>query len=397
VESHKASLWEDKQPLLDHIDMELTERCNNNCIHCCINLSSDNNHAMRKELATGKIKEILKDAASLGCLTVRFTGGEPLLRKDFEELYLFARKLGLKVIIFTNATLMTRNLAELFTRIPPLEKIEITFFGMKKKSYEAVTRVPGSYENARKGIDFLLDKKIPFVVKSALLPPNKNDVEEFETWASTIPWMDRPPSYAMFFDLRCRRDSEEKNRRIRNLRLSPEEGMNIFAKRHQEYIKNMKTFSSKFMRPLGDQIFSCGAGISSGCVDAYGHFQPCMMLRHPDTVYDLKKGSLEDALTCFVPTVRQMTAVDPGYRNRCARCFLKSLCDQCPAKSWMESGSLDRPVEYLCEIAHAQAIYLGLLEKDEKAWEVRNWKKRIQKFTGKKPVVLEKYREMCNK
>ena len=127
------------------------------------------------------------------------------MREDFEELYLFTRKLGLKVILFTNATLITRHLVGLFTRISPLEKIEISVYGMKKRSYEGVTRTPGSYEAAWRGINLLLEKKVPFVVKSALLPPNKMEMEEFEAWACTIPWMDKPPSYTMLFDLRCRR------------------------------------------------------------------------------------------------------------------------------------------------------------------------------------------------
>ena len=112
-----------------------------------------------KELSTEEIKNILKEAASLGCLKVRFTGGEPLLREDFEELYLFARKLGFKVLLFTNATLITPQIAELFVRIPPLEKIEISIYGMKRKSYEAVTRVTGSFDAAWQGINLLLEKK----------------------------------------------------------------------------------------------------------------------------------------------------------------------------------------------------------------------------------------------
>jgi radical SAM protein with 4Fe4S-binding SPASM domain len=144
----------------------------------------------------------------------------------------------------------------------------------------------------------------------------------------------------------------------------------------------MKEFCSRFTRPPGDKLFSCGSGLGGGCVDAYGGFQPCMMLRHPDTVYQLKGGSLRDAVTSFFPRVRQTKAENPDYLARCARCFLKGLCEQCPAKSWMEHGTLDTPVEYLCEVAHAQARYLGLLEDGEMAWEVEDWKGRIERLTS---------------
>lgn len=390
VRADKASLWKGRSPLLGRLDLELTERCNNNCIHCYINLPVDDLVAKERELSTQEIQGILKEAASLGCLTVRFTGGEPLLREDFEELYLFARRLGLKVLLFTNATLITPELAALFVRIPPLERIEVTFYGMKRRSYEAVTRTPGSFEAAWRGMNLLLESKIPFVVKGALLPPNKGEMEEFEAWASTIPWMDRPPSYSMFFDLRCRQDSEGKNRLIKRVRLSPEEGLEVVTRRREEYLREMREFCSKFMSPPGDRLFSCGSGIGGGCVDAYGDFQPCMLLRHPDAVYDLQNGSLKDAMTNFFPKLRQIKANNPDYLARCARCFLKGLCEQCPAKSWMEHGTLDTPVEYLCEIAHAQARYLGLLEEGEMAWEVKDWKERVGNFSGKELILRER-------
>jgi MoaA/NifB/PqqE/SkfB family radical SAM enzyme len=380
LSSEKASFWKTVKPTLSDLDIELTERCNNNCVHCCINLQADDPVAKKREIPTEGIKHILKEAASLGCLTVRFTGGEPLLRDDFEELYLCARKLGLKVLLFTNATRITPSLAELLSRIPPLEKIEITVYGMKRTSYETITRAPGSFEAAWLGINLLLEKKVPFVVKSALLRPNKEEVEEFETWASTIPWMDDPPPYSIFFDLHCRRD-EKKNEIIRNIRPAPQEGLRFLARRKATYLKEMKKFCSRFMGPTGDKLFSCGAGIGGASVDSYGQLQLCMDLRHPDTVYDLEKGSLKEAISHFFPGVRETKATHPDYLLRCARCFLKGLCEQCPGKSWMEHGTLDTPVEYLCEIAHAQARQLRLLEEKEMAWEVEDWRERIRKFS----------------
>jgi radical SAM protein with 4Fe4S-binding SPASM domain len=361
------------------LDIELTERCNNNCLHCCINLPADDTLARERELSTEAIELTLKEAASLGCLTVRFTGGEPLLREDFEELYLYARKLGLKVLLFTNATLMTPSLVELFSRIPPLEKIEVSVYGMKKASYEAVARTPGSFEAAWCGINLLFERKVPFVVKGVLLPPTKGDLEEFERWASTIPWMDGPPSYSMFFDLHCRRH-EKKNQLIRQLRNSPREGVEFLARRKATYLKEMREFSRRFMGPAGDKLFSCGAGMGGACMDSYGRLQLCMGLRHPDTVYDMTKGSLKEAMTRFFPKIREMKATHSGYLARCAQCFLKGLCEQCPGKSWTEHGTLDTPVEYLCEIAHAEARQLGLLGEQEMGWEVKNWRERIRDF-----------------
>ena len=138
-------------------------------------------------------------------------------------------------------------------------------------------------------------------------------------------------------------------------------------------------FAAQFLRPQGDALFTCGAG-EGGCVDAYGQYQLCMLLRHPDTVYDLRQGTLREGLTAFFPQVRASRATNPEYLRRCARCFLKGLCEQCPAHAWSEHGTLDTPVEYLCQVAHAQAVYLGLLASGENAWDVEDGQARAERL-----------------
>jgi len=360
---------------LGNLDIELTERCNNDCIHCCINLPASDRTAKAREMGIAHIKDLLVQAQKLGCMQVRFTGGEPLLRPDFEDIYLFARKLGMKVLIFTNARLITEKLADLFKRIPPLVKIEITSYGMHEESYESVARVSGSFKQFRRGINLLLERNIPFIVKSALLPRNTHEIDEFESWASAIPWMDKNPKYSMFFDLRNRCDNEEKNAMIRSLRLSPEEGMKILTRDADKYRKDINEFASKFMRPAGDKLFGCGAGCGM-CIDAYGIAQPCMGVRAPELTHDTCVYSIETILDKF-NALKEMRAENQEYLKRCAICFLKGLCEQCPAKSWAEHQTLDTPVEYLCNIAHAQARWMGWLDQTEAGWEVTDWKERI--------------------
>jgi hypothetical protein len=111
----------------------------------------------------------------------------------------------------------------------------------------------------------------------------------------------------------------------------------------------------------------------------------CMQLRHPDTVVDLKQRTLQAALAEVFPGLRELRAKNPEYLSRCARCFLKGLCEQCPGKAWEEHGTLDTPVEYLCQVAHAQAVNLGLLSPTEQAWEIADWRSRIQKLTSLNP------------
>jgi MoaA/NifB/PqqE/SkfB family radical SAM enzyme len=393
---------------LVHLDLELTERCNNDCLHCCINLPADDAAARALEMTTAQVKEVLRQAADLGCLQVRFTGGEPLLRPDFEELYLFARRLGLRVILFTNGRLITSRITDMFAQIPPLEMIEITVYGMQQSSYEKVTRKPGSFVQFRRGLNLLLERNIFFVVKSVLLPQNKQEINELEAWARTIPWMTDPPDYTMSLDLRHRGDDAKKDASIKSLRLPPQEVVAMMTRDATKYRRNLMEFAGKFMGPHGDVLFHCGAG-KGPCVDAYGRAQPCLSLRAPELTVNVvapsssqrmeaEPTSGQRALKTSLPEVGlpaalakfsqlpNLRAQNPDYLRRCARCFLKGLCEQCPAKSWMEHRNLDTPVEYLCAGAHAQARYMGWLDENEFAWEVRNWRKRVhgEDFRGLK-------------
>jgi len=372
----RAALRFGKEPLLSHLDIELTERCNNACLHCYINLPADYSEARKREFDTDQWKGIIAQAAELGALSVRFTGGEPLLREDFPELYLFARQLGLKVVLFTNARGITPEIARLLARTPALGKIEVTVYGMRASTYDMVACSPGAYTEFRRGIQLLLDYSVPFIVKGALLPQNRVDMQELDDWAVSIPWMENPPVYSLLFDLRCRHDSAARDRTIRGLRLPTDECVAILDHRVPGYRAACEQVLKSSSGPAGTSLFTCRAG-KGGCVDASGQYQPCMLLRDPSVTYDLKTGSLRDALLNFFPRLKDIRATNPLYLQRCARCFLHGLCDQCPAKSWMEHGALDIPVEYYCQIAHAKARYLGLLLEGEQAWEVEDWRQRL--------------------
>jgi radical SAM protein with 4Fe4S-binding SPASM domain len=370
---HEFPFLGEKRSLLGQLDIELTERCNNNCIHCCINLPQDDPARIR-EMDTAFILEVVKQAADLGCLTVRFTGGEPLLRDDFADLYRFTRRLGMQVIVFTNGRLITPGLAALLAKYPPGKPVEISAYGMRPESYDDASGRKGAFQEFRRGVELLLEHGVRIVLKSSILPSNRPEMEEFERWMAELGAENRRPRYAMNFDLRSRRDDPEKNGRIEMLRLSPEETVRVLA-RNPRYVGEMREFCGKFIGPPGEKLFACGAG-HGACIDAYGRAQMCLSLRDPATVVDLHETTLKSTLEDSFPRLRETRATDPEYLARCARCFLKGLCEQCPAKSWMEHGTLDTPVEYLCDVAHSQAKYLGLIQEGEKAWEVENWKER---------------------
>jgi radical SAM protein with 4Fe4S-binding SPASM domain len=373
-----AGLWRERRPLLQRVDIELTERCNNACRHCYINQPAGDARARRTELTTEELTAFLSEAAGLGALTVRFTGGEPLLREDFPEVYMSARRAGLQVLLTTNACLITPVLADLLARTPPRAPIQVSVYGMSAGSYGAVSNVHGAFARFRRGLDLLLERGLPVALTGTALPQTRDEAEQLEAWADGLGLREKPGWVALLY-LRARRDDQAKNGLIESLRLDAAEVVRFLSARRDEYLEDLKDFCRRFMAPPGEALFDCGAGraISLG---AHGELHPCLALHAPETAYDWRCGTLGEAMEVFFPEVRARRAADPEYLRRCARCFLSGLCEQCPAWSWMEHGTLDKPVEYLCDVAHAQARALGLLRAGERSWEIQDWAERKERL-----------------
>ncbi len=378
-------LWERMKGkgYLSQVSMELTERCNNNCLHCYINLPADDEEAKKKEITFEEIKAVANEAARMDCLSWHLTGGEPLLREDFSDIYLYLKRKGMRVTVFTNATLIDSEMANLFKKYPP-QDIGVSIYGLGKKTYETVTRNPGSFGAFIQGINLLKENHIPFTLKTAVLPQNFHEIEKMRDFATSLNGEDL--RVVLKLNLGSRFNGGGKRGLIKRLRLPPDKVMEVLKQDETRYRKDMERFCQKFLgAPGDDQLFSCGAGVGSCHIDAYNNLQLCMLLRHPDCVYSLREGSFKEVWDKFVPRVRGIKANNKKYQEKCEQCFLKSLCEQCPAWSWMEHGVLDEPVEYLCQIAHAEAVWLGLLNKGEKAWEVGT------KDGAKRPAALSSY------
>ena len=97
------------------------------------------------------------------------------MRPDFPELYLYALRRGLLVTIFTNGTLVTDGIAELFDEYRP-ETVEISLYGMTRETYEKVTGIPGSYDKCIAGIERLVARGIPLTLKTMALTWNQHEI-----------------------------------------------------------------------------------------------------------------------------------------------------------------------------------------------------------------------------
>ncbi|MCL4500966.1 MAG: radical SAM protein [Deltaproteobacteria bacterium] len=354
-------LWDKMQERRAPIsfDLEVTARCNNDCPHCYINLPAGDRLAREKELSLEEILRIGREAVSMGALWCLLTGGEPLLREDFAEIYLGLKRLGLLVSVFTNACLVSAEHVELFKHFPPRD-LEVSVYGATRETYEAVSRRPGSFSAFRRGLDLLLGSGVKVRLKAMALRANVHELPVIAAFcrARTRDYFRFDPLLHLRFDGDPRRNEE-----IKGQRLSPAE-IAALEQADPERAAALKKGCDRLIMPscteaACDHLFHCGAGLGSFNVSYAGLFRLCSSLWHPDCVYDLRRGSLREAWDYLVPRVREMRSQEREFLEKCRACPLINLCLWCPAHAHLESGRLDNWSDYFCSVARARARALG--------------------------------------
>ncbi len=333
------------------VSIEVTRRCPLDCLHCYNNLAMADQEARSRELNKEEHFRLLDDLADLGCLWLLYTGGEIFARKDFLEIYTYAKQKGFLITLFTNGTLITERVADYLQRWPPFA-IEITLYGRTKETYEALTGIEDSYERCLRGVVLLRDRGLPLKLKTVPTTVNKHEVVAMKDFAEQELHLD------FQFDslINPRIDCSQSPLAVR---LSPEEVVlldlhwpKLAAERREAAQRDLKLSSASGQ---SDTVYSCGGGINSFALDPYGHMSICV-LSHQDT-YDIRSGSVKEGWELFLRKVR---ARERRRISKCVKCRIRSLCSMCPANGELENGDAESPVDFLCEVAHLRAMALGL-------------------------------------
>jgi radical SAM protein with 4Fe4S-binding SPASM domain len=324
--------------------LELTYRCNNNCVHCYCNLPASDKRAIQEELTTEEIKKLLDELASMGSLWLLITGGEPLLRQDFEEIYIYAKKRGLIITLFTNGTLIDEKIIKLLLKYPPFY-LDISIYGATRDTYEKVTRVQGSYDRCMNGISKIVNAGIKLNLKTMALTLNKHEIEAMDRMANEFGCKFR------FDPMLHKRIDNKRFSDYEKYRISPEDVIKLdsmFPKRMEEW----QDFCNKFVKEPNkdDRLYKCGAGINTIHINPYGIAMACAMMVMDG--FSSREHSLKWIWDKGIPSIINQKK---NFTLPCDDCPLISLCGQCAAWSILENGDIKKEVTYLCEIAKIRA------------------------------------------
>jgi radical SAM protein with 4Fe4S-binding SPASM domain len=150
-----------------------TYSCNLRCKHCYENAGSN-----RPELTTDQAFTTLDNLSKItnvGLPALSFSGGEPLIRKDFFEVATYAKKKIPYISIATNGTLLTKDNIKKLKEVG-VDYVEISLDGASKEVHESFRRVLGCFEKTMKGIHNCVDENLDTCIAATAHKENLDEI-----------------------------------------------------------------------------------------------------------------------------------------------------------------------------------------------------------------------------
>ena len=332
------------------VSIEVTRRCPLECLHCYNNLPMADVEAKQRELSKEEHFRMLDELVAMGCFWILYTGGEIFARKDFLEIYTYAKKKGFLITLFTNGTIINEQIADYLAEWPPFA-IEITLYGRTRETYEALTAIPGSYDRCLNGIKLLKDRGLPLKLKTVATSVNKHEILAMKHFAEHELGIE----FKTDGQINPRIDCSQSPLAVR---LAPEEVVALDLHSHKEVSEYRRLAKRDAENPpnLADNqsVYFCGGGMNSFAINAYGEMGICVISQQE--TFSVAGVELKHVWEGYLEEVRRRKRTRV---TKCTQCRIQSLCGMCPANGELENGDRESPVSFLCNVAHLCAAVIG--------------------------------------
>ena len=327
-------------------NFELTARCNFRCPMCYVHLDSEQIRQRGQELTAQQWMTIARDARDRGMLFVLLTGGEPLVRKDFFEIYRGMKELGLLISINTNGSLLSGEILERFLEDPPV-RFNISLYGGSNETYRDFCGQP-AYDQVRENIRRLREAGVEVSLNVSVTPRNQADLPKIYQDAVDLDVNVKMASY-MYPPIRIDpqqcgggyRMTPQEAAKLRMqwdaLRLTPQE-----LTQRKENIRALVQQQQDCPVEGEDGVF-CRAGRTAFWITWDGRMLPCGMMPGPEA-YPLATG-FDQAWE----QIRRGTA-EIRLPEDCKNCDKRPICSVCAAVCVTETGGFAQPPQYMCQM-----------------------------------------------
>jgi radical SAM protein with 4Fe4S-binding SPASM domain len=333
------------------VSIEVTRRCPLECLHCYNNLPMGDLDAKSREMTKEEHFRVLDELVEMGCFWILYTGGEIFARKDFLEIYTYAKKKGFLITLFTNGTIINEQIADYLKEWPPFA-IEITLYGRTRETYEALTMIPGSYDRCLRGIRLLQERGLPLALKTVATSINKHEVIAMRRFAEE----ELGVQFKMDGQINPRIDCSHSPLAVR---LTAEElvALDMAApKAASEYLRlAKKDLENPPNMSASDTLYFCGGGVGGFALNPYGELGICVISQQE--TFGVRGASVREVWEGSLLELRHRKRTQ---LTKCTHCQIQSLCGMCPANGELENGDRESPVEFLCHTAHLRAAVIGI-------------------------------------
>lgn len=316
--------------------LEITRRCNLNCIHCLRGPSHQDDGLSHDEVC-----RVIDQVAGLGSVRLTFTGGEPFARPDFLSILEYAWQRQMALTILTNGTLVTPAVADTLRDLHVLE-LQVSLYGASAGAHETVTRVPGSFSATMGGIRRLAGRGLRVRVMMPVLALNVQEVSAVRdlchqlgvTFQRSLVLFPRDDGSLAPLDL-----------------MASDEQLRGLAEEEMEPGSSSDKTSGAVELPANRSL--CTAGIQQLGIGPDGSLYPCGALRLPaGNVYRQKLAAIWHAS----PTFEQVRQARPSFPESCSTCRVRQFCFWCPGLSLAMEGDMRVPNRQDCRRTR---IYYG--------------------------------------
>ncbi len=323
----------------------MTYRCNDNCRHCWLRISP-NAKEKKDELSFAEIKGIVDQAKAMGCHRWSISGGEPMLRPDFAEIFDYLTSNSNSYSINTNGTLITPKIARLMKRKGTKM---VVLYGATAKVHDQITRNPGSFEATMAGFAYLKEAGAGFIVQLIPMKDNYHQFKDMVNLAESLSKYHRVGAAWLYLSA-C--GDKERNAEIIRQRLPPKEVVEL-DKPDLSYEESMHEQDNQCGKETNDKYLfsSCIAGRRDFHIDPYGKMTFCCFIKDSALRYDLRNGSFQDCWEKFIPSLANKIKIKKEYKENCGSCQLRKDCRVCPVYGYLEYRDFNHKVEYLCAVA----------------------------------------------
>jgi MoaA/NifB/PqqE/SkfB family radical SAM enzyme len=326
-------------------NLDLTYRCNNNCRHCWLRIPSDAKEK-RQELNFKEIRLIVEGARKMGCRKWSLSGGEPMLRPDFAEIFDYITSNSVSYSINTNGVLITAKIARLLKKKGT--KL-IALYGATADIHDHITRNPGSFDATMAGFRYLKEAGAGFTVQ---LIPMRDNYHQFPKMVELAESLSKHYRIGAAWLYMSAGGDRQINDEIKRQRLEPKDVIEL-DKPDLSYEEGQENASGhEYCDDESEYLFSsCIKTRRDFHIDPYGRATFCCFLKDPEFRYDLRKGNFRECWDEFIPSLARKVKITQEYKDNCGSCTLRKDCRICPVYGYLEHRRFNAKVDYLCEAA----------------------------------------------